>query len=44
MPGAVATAGLAHRVLPLDQVAHTLVGALQHATGTAGARAAGGAA
>ncbi|WP_258724189.1 protein-glutamate methylesterase/protein-glutamine glutaminase [Cellulomonas sp. NS3] len=44
MPGAVATAGLAHRVLPLDQVAHTLVGALQNATGATAARAAGGAA
>lgn len=44
MPGAVATAGLAHRVLPLDQVAQTLVGAVQHATGTTPARLAGGAA
>ncbi|GEA89853.1 protein-glutamate methylesterase/protein-glutamine glutaminase [Cellulomonas cellasea] len=44
MPGAVATAGLAHRVLPLDQVAHTLVGAVQHATGAPAARASGGAA
>ncbi|MBB2924177.1 chemotaxis response regulator protein-glutamate methylesterase [Cellulomonas cellasea] len=44
MPGAVATAGLAHRVLPLDQVAHTIVGAVQHATGAPAARASGGAA
>lgn len=44
MPGAVATAGLAHRVLPLDQVAHTLVGAVQNALATPAARASGGAA
>jgi two-component system chemotaxis response regulator CheB len=35
MPGAVATAGLAHRVLPLDEIASAMVGIVQ-----AGARAA----
>jgi two-component system chemotaxis response regulator CheB len=42
MPGAVSTAGLAHRVIPLDQVAQNIVGAVQHAAGAA--RASGGAA
>ena len=31
MPGAVATAGFAHRVLPLDQIGAALVGAVQKA-------------
>jgi two-component system chemotaxis response regulator CheB len=45
MPGAVTGAGLAHRVLPLDQVAQNIVGVAQHATGSAAAaRAVGGAA
>ncbi|WP_227424206.1 protein-glutamate methylesterase/protein-glutamine glutaminase [Pengzhenrongella sicca] len=32
MPGAVAMAGFAHRVLPLDQIGATIVGAVQPAT------------
>ena len=35
MPGAVAMAGFAHRIVPIDQVGAVLVGALQHANANA---------
>lgn len=44
MPGAVATAGLAHRVLPLDRVATTITDIVRASSPSAGARAAAAAA
>ena len=35
MPGAVAMAGFAHRIVPIDQIGAVLVGAVQHANANA---------